>query len=69
MNVLALGAVVGITGVASVEAITQAVMEEVPAGTQELNGRGAGSRVWLWTRRSGQRQKSSLGPRSVGSRP
>jgi len=39
MNVLALGAVVGITGVASVEAITQAVMEEVPAGTQELNGR------------------------------
>ena len=39
MKVLALGAVGGITGIASVEAITQAVMEEVPAGTGELNGR------------------------------
>lgn len=39
MNVLALGAVAGISGVVSVEAITQAVLEEVPAGTQELNSR------------------------------
>lgn len=38
-NVLALGAVVGITGIVSVEAIHQAVIEEVPAGTQELNSR------------------------------
>ncbi len=39
MNVLALGAVVGITGIVSVEAIEQAVFDEVPSGTQELNGR------------------------------
>ena len=38
-NVLALGAVVGITGIVSVESIHQAVIEEVPPGTQELNGR------------------------------
>ena len=38
-NVLALGAVVGITGIVSVEAIHQAVLEEVPSGTQELNSR------------------------------
>lgn len=38
-NVLALGAVVGVTGIVSVEAIHQAVLEEVPKGTQELNGR------------------------------
>ena len=38
-NVLTLGAVVGITGVVSVEAIRRAVLEEVPAGTQELNSR------------------------------
>lgn len=38
-NVLALGAVVGITGIVSVESIHQAALEEVPAGTQELNGR------------------------------
>jgi 2-oxoglutarate ferredoxin oxidoreductase subunit gamma len=38
-NVLALGAVVGISGVVSVEAIRRATLEEVPAGTQELNGR------------------------------
>jgi 2-oxoglutarate ferredoxin oxidoreductase subunit gamma len=38
-NVLALGAVVGITGIVSVESIHQAVSEEVPVGTQELNGR------------------------------
>jgi 2-oxoglutarate ferredoxin oxidoreductase subunit gamma len=38
-NVLALGAVVGITGIVSVESIHQAVSEEVPSGTQELNGR------------------------------
>jgi 2-oxoglutarate ferredoxin oxidoreductase subunit gamma len=39
MNVLALGAVVGITGIVSVESIHQAVLEEVPKGTQELNSR------------------------------
>ena len=38
-NVLTLGAVVGITGIVSVESIQRAVLEEVPAGTQELNGR------------------------------
>jgi 2-oxoglutarate ferredoxin oxidoreductase subunit gamma len=38
-NVLALGAVVGITGIVSVESIHQAVLEEVPKGTQELNSR------------------------------
>jgi 2-oxoglutarate ferredoxin oxidoreductase subunit gamma len=38
-NVLTLGAVVGITGVVSVNSIRKAVFEEVPAGTQELNGR------------------------------
>jgi 2-oxoglutarate ferredoxin oxidoreductase subunit gamma len=37
-NVLALGAVVGITGIVSVQSIHQAALEEVPAGTQELNG-------------------------------
>jgi 2-oxoglutarate ferredoxin oxidoreductase subunit gamma len=38
-NVLALGAVVGITGIVSVESIHQAVLEEAPKGTQELNSR------------------------------
>jgi 2-oxoglutarate ferredoxin oxidoreductase subunit gamma len=38
-NVLTLGAVVGITGVVSVDSIGRAVLEEVPAGTQELNSR------------------------------
>lgn len=38
-NVLALGSLVGITGIVSVEGINQAVLEEVPPGTQELNGR------------------------------
>ena len=38
-NVLTLGAVVGITGIVSVESIQRAVLEEVPAGTQELNSR------------------------------
>lgn len=38
-NVLALGAVVGVTGVVSVESIHRAVAESVPAGTSELNGR------------------------------
>lgn len=38
-NVLALGAVVGITGIVTLESIRQAVLEEVPKGTQELNGR------------------------------
>jgi 2-oxoglutarate ferredoxin oxidoreductase subunit gamma len=38
-NVLTLGAVVAITGIVSVESIQRAVLEEVPAGTQELNSR------------------------------
>jgi 2-oxoglutarate ferredoxin oxidoreductase subunit gamma len=38
-NVVALGAVVGMTGIVSVESIHQAVLEEVPKGTQELNSR------------------------------
>ncbi len=38
-NVLALGAVVGITGIVTLESIHQAVLEEVPKGTQELNSR------------------------------
>lgn len=36
-NVVALGAVVAVTGVVSVEAIQVAVAEAVPAGTQEAN--------------------------------
>jgi 2-oxoglutarate ferredoxin oxidoreductase subunit gamma len=38
-NVLTLGAVVGITGVVSVDSLRKAVLEAVPAGTQELNSR------------------------------
>jgi 2-oxoglutarate ferredoxin oxidoreductase subunit gamma len=38
-NVLTLGAIVGITGVVSAEAINKAVLESVPAGTRELNGK------------------------------
>ncbi len=38
-NVLALGAVVGITGIVSVDSLQHAVLEEVPPGTQELNSR------------------------------
>jgi 2-oxoglutarate ferredoxin oxidoreductase subunit gamma len=38
-NVLALGAAVAVTGVVSVGSIRRAVLEEVPAGTAEVNGR------------------------------
>jgi 2-oxoglutarate ferredoxin oxidoreductase subunit gamma len=38
-NVLTLGAVVGITGVVSVESIHKAVFEAVPRGTTEVNGK------------------------------
>jgi 2-oxoglutarate ferredoxin oxidoreductase subunit gamma len=38
-NVLTLGAVVGITGVVSVESLRRAVFEAVPPGTKEVNGR------------------------------
>jgi 2-oxoglutarate ferredoxin oxidoreductase subunit gamma len=38
-NVLTLGAVVGITGVVSVESIRRAVLEAVPAGTKEVNSK------------------------------
>jgi 2-oxoglutarate ferredoxin oxidoreductase subunit gamma len=38
-NVLALGVVVGITGVVSVESLWKAAMGMVPAGTEEINGR------------------------------
>ncbi len=36
-NIVALGAVVGLTGVVSREAITEAVLARVPKGTEELN--------------------------------
>jgi 2-oxoglutarate ferredoxin oxidoreductase subunit gamma len=39
MNILTLGAVVGITGVASKEALEKAMKEMVPKGTEELNGK------------------------------
>lgn len=38
-NVLSLGAVVSITGVVSVDSLRKAVMEMVPKGTEEVNGR------------------------------
>jgi 2-oxoglutarate ferredoxin oxidoreductase subunit gamma len=38
-NVLALGAVAGITGLVSVESLQRAVGEAVPTGTQEVNGK------------------------------
>ncbi len=38
-NILALGAVVAITGVVSIEALRLAVVGKVPPGTEELNGR------------------------------
>lgn len=39
MNVLTLGAVVGITGVVSTDAIRRAMSEMVPKGTEEINGK------------------------------
>ena len=36
-NIVALGAIVGLTGVVSREAITQAVLARVPKGTEEMN--------------------------------
>ncbi|WP_366922887.1 2-oxoacid:acceptor oxidoreductase family protein [Metallumcola ferriviriculae] len=36
-NIIALGAVVGITGVVTREAVTEAVLARVPKGTEELN--------------------------------
>lgn len=38
-NILTLGAVVAITGVVSVESLREAVLQMVPKGTEELNGR------------------------------
>jgi 2-oxoglutarate ferredoxin oxidoreductase subunit gamma len=38
-NVLTLGAVVGITGVVSTESVRKAMMEMVPKGTEEINGK------------------------------
>ena len=38
-NILTLGAVIGITGVVSVDSLKKAVMGMVPAGTEELNGK------------------------------
>lgn len=38
-NIVALGALVGLTGVASEEAIRKAVLSRVPKGTEDLNGR------------------------------
>jgi 2-oxoglutarate ferredoxin oxidoreductase subunit gamma len=38
-NVLTLGAVAGITGVVSVDSLRKAVLEAVPAGTQDVNSK------------------------------
>lgn len=38
-NVVALGAVVGLTGIVSEDSIRKAVIEAVPAGTEEINAR------------------------------
>ncbi len=38
-NILTLGAVVGITGLVSLESLHRAVMERVPTGTEDVNGR------------------------------
>jgi 2-oxoglutarate ferredoxin oxidoreductase subunit gamma len=38
-NIVALGTLVGLTGVASEEAVRKAVLSRVPKGTEELNGR------------------------------
>ena len=38
-NSLALGAVVGLTGIVSVESLRKAIIEAVPAGTEEINAR------------------------------
>jgi 2-oxoglutarate ferredoxin oxidoreductase subunit gamma len=50
-NIVALGAIVGITHVVSEEALKEAVLERIPAGTEEMNikalnaGRKAGQEV------------------------
>ena len=36
-NIVALGVIVGITGVVSEEAIKEAVLDRIPAGTEEMN--------------------------------
>ncbi len=38
-NSLALGAVVGITGIVSVESLRKAIIEAVPSGTEEINAK------------------------------
>jgi 2-oxoglutarate ferredoxin oxidoreductase subunit gamma len=38
-NSLALGAVVGLTGIVSVESLRKAIIEAVPAGTEEINSK------------------------------
>jgi 2-oxoglutarate ferredoxin oxidoreductase subunit gamma len=38
-NSLALGAVVGLTGIVSVESLRKAIIEAVPAGTEEINAK------------------------------
>lgn len=36
-NIVALGAIVGVTGVVSAEALKEAVLDRIPAGTEEIN--------------------------------
>lgn len=36
-NIIALGAIAGITGIVSMESLTKAVLHRVPAGTEEVN--------------------------------
>ncbi|MEG6615550.1 2-oxoacid:acceptor oxidoreductase family protein [Peptococcaceae bacterium 1198_IL3148] len=38
-NIVALGALVGLTGVVSIQTVTKAVMARVPKGTEELNSK------------------------------
>jgi 2-oxoglutarate ferredoxin oxidoreductase subunit gamma len=46
-NILTLGAVVGITGVVSVESLRRAVMGRVPKGTEEINTKALGKGLAL----------------------
>lgn len=49
-NIVALGAIVALTNVVSVEAITKAVLARVPAGTEEVNKRALEAGMSLITK-------------------
>ena len=49
-NIVALGAIVGLTKVVSTEAITKAVLARVPAGTEEVNKRALEAGMALITK-------------------